>query len=122
MLKILQIGCINHILWEVVIYIGHREDRPMIQCMMCRDFDPVPIQLLVVATRRLLRKALRLPWQEHFKSGVALAEHPFVQQTQHSDVSSQPSRGKIVIQERLSRRKTQFMEETVLCMTDFSQQ
>ena len=52
---------------------------------MCGDFDPVTIQLLVVAMRRLLRKALRVPWQEHFKSGMTLDDHPFVHQGQHSE-------------------------------------
>ena len=73
-------GCINHVLWEVIIYIYYSKDRPGIKARMSCDLDPVPIELLVVALPPAFGKALRVPRQQTLEGGMAFAKDPFLQQ------------------------------------------
>ena len=63
-LESFHIGSIDHMLRKIVIYIGHREDRPIEQCIVRRNLYPMTVEHLVVLGPGIFGKSLRIPRQK----------------------------------------------------------
>ena len=71
---------IDHMLREIIVYIGHSKNWPIIQILVRRNLDTVIVQLLVVAKSPTFRKALWVPGEKALVGGMTFANDTFVQQ------------------------------------------
>ena len=77
------------------------------------------VQLLRVAESPSFGKAIAIPWQKAIETRMTLTEYVSMEKTKYTNVPSQTWRGKIIIKERLVRRKTQGVQKTILSMINF---